>query len=105
MKTKSSKQNLLSENTENKENFNAEGFPKNQNPASEEDFMTPNENDLKKDEFSSQIDPFDEVSPGTNNIENSNLGISDINLSTSNSKTEEWKKAVRKEYERNKPSK
>ncbi|MBS4062735.1 MAG: hypothetical protein KG029_20235 [Bacteroidetes bacterium] len=104
MKSKSFNQKLLSEHTENEVNFNAEGFPKKQNPASEEVFMTPNENDLKKDEFSSQIDPFDKVSPEINNIENSNLGISDINLSTSNSKTEEWKKAVRKEYERNKPS-
>ncbi len=56
-----------------------------------------------KDSFSLQIDPFDKITSGSNDLENSNPEISDINLTPSNAKTEAWKKAVRKEYERNKP--
>ncbi|MDP2238003.1 MAG: hypothetical protein Q8J88_16360 [Bacteroidales bacterium] len=103
MKTKSQNQNLLTEHKENEEKPNASGFPKNENPESEDVFIMPLESELMADSFSSQIDPFDKISPENSDIDKSNPENSDINLSTSNEKTEAWKKAVRKEYERNKP--
>jgi hypothetical protein len=102
MNTKPIIQNLLAERTENKENFNAKGYPKN--PSMEDIFRkTQYESNFSNDNFAAPVDPFGNISFGFNDLEDNNTETSGLNVFNETKKMDDRREAVRKEYKMNNP--